>query len=285
MACVIERRIYASPLRGALKRRGLTSGDAYIQPPETYIYVYAIKQKNSRFALNQLIMLLADAVRTSPPPALAPAGLAAQLAHPTGEAGRQIGLRMLRGNAALNQAALRVLDLQPASRVLEIGMGLAGLARAISQAAPAGRYVGADRSALMVAEAARAHATAVARGQMKFVEADAVALPFGVASFERVLTVNTLYFWADPAAQVAEIRRVLAPGGRLVLAWRSEASMRHLPFVAHGFRLYELPPVLTLLGEGGFRIRMADTFAEPAAPELGRNDAFESFIVVAEPVC
>ena len=45
------------------------------------------------------------------------------------------------------------------------------------------------------------------------------ALPYGDATFDRVLTVHTIYFWPDPVAAFREVRRVIRPGGRFVLVF------------------------------------------------------------------
>ncbi len=47
--------------------------------------------------------------------------------------------------------------------------------------------------------------------------ADAAALPFPEASFDVVLSVNTIYLWPDPARVLAEMNGVLKLDGRLVL--------------------------------------------------------------------
>jgi SAM-dependent methyltransferase len=58
--------------------------------------------------------------------------------------------------------------------------------------------------------------------------ADVHELPFPDATFDRVLTVNTVYFWPDLQAALAEIRRILRPGGRLVIGIRDPKQMRRV---------------------------------------------------------
>jgi ubiquinone/menaquinone biosynthesis C-methylase UbiE len=82
--------------------------------------------------------------------------------------------------------------------------------------------------------------------------ADAAALPFPDASFERVLCVNTIYFWPDPARALREIHRVLKPGGRLVLGYGSKAFLRLNPLTWFGFRVYSDGKTRRLLEEAGF---------------------------------
>ena len=98
-------------------------------------------------------------------------------------------------------------------RVLDAACGTGVVAR---YAAPrAGHVVGADVNAGMLAVAARI------APQLEWVQADIAALPFEDGTFDLVLCQQALQFVPDHAAALAELRRVLAPGGRiLVSVWR-----------------------------------------------------------------
>ena len=82
--------------------------------------------------------------------------------------------------------------------------------------------------------------------------ADAAALPFPEAFFDVVLSVNTIYFWPDPDKVLAEMKRILKPGGRLVLGYRSRLLLLWNPVSWFGFRLHGDRQVARLLGEAGF---------------------------------
>ena len=101
--------------------------------------------------------------------------------------------------------------------VLDDGTGPAVSALAIAAARPAVRVVGLDISSQMIARARPHVAKSPDRDRITLVIGDAMALPFPDASFDGVTGHSFLYLIPDRAKALAEARRVLRPGGRLVL--------------------------------------------------------------------
>lgn len=159
----------------------------------------------------------------------------------------------------------------PGQRVIDVGCGPGFYAaELLEQVGPQGCVVGVDASAPMLAAAAR---RCEGRGRAEFHAAPATALPVPSGSFDRALSVQVLEYVADVPAALAEIQRVLRPGGRAVvwdvdwstLSWHSRdpdrmarvlrAWDRHLTHPA-------LPRTLAaMLCAAGF----ADVRAEPHA--------------------
>lgn len=83
----------------------------------------------------------------------------------------------------------------------------------MARASPARRFVALDRSASMLPRAGRrARAAGVA---LPLLRADALALPFRAASFDGAAGHSVLYLLPDAGAALAELRRVVRPGGRV----------------------------------------------------------------------
>lgn len=176
------------------------------------------------------------------------AALSRQLSHPTGRAGGVVARLMNRGNRDLNGEAIARLDVRPGSRVLDLGFG-GGVTFAPLWERGA-TVVGIDRAEDMVAAARERHADALGAGRLELHHGDVGRLPLADGAVDRVLTVNTVYFWPDLAAAIAEVRRVLAPGGRLVVAIRDMAVMQRLdPSV---FTLRAPGDLAAALRAGGF---------------------------------
>jgi SAM-dependent methyltransferase len=96
--------------------------------------------------------------------------------------------------------------------VLDIGCGEGYLSRELARRGAA-RVTGADRSQALV-EAARE--AAAADPVTEYTEADAADLPFGSGSFDLIVANHVLNDLPDVSGPIAELARVLRPGGRLV---------------------------------------------------------------------
>ena len=149
-----------------------------------------------------------------------------QLSNPSGFGGRVIAALMNRGNAAMNARAIELLELEDTQSVLDVGFG-GGLSLP-ELLARAGRVAGVDRAEDMVERARREHAEAVRADRLDVRVGDVHELPFPDATFDRVLTVNTVYFWPDLPAALTEVKRTLKPGGRLVIGIRDPKQMRRV---------------------------------------------------------
>lgn len=178
--------------------------------------------------------------------------IASQLRQPQGQGGIEVGRMMNANNEFINRRAIRQLAVQAGDRILELGPGNGYFARDIVGVDASVRYVGCDLSLVMVEQANQINADLVQADQARFVERTSSRLPFDDASFDKLLTVNTLYFWEDPAAELAEIRRVLVPGGLLVIGIRPRWVMEQMAFVTYGFTLYEPEQAGSLLTSNGF---------------------------------
>lgn len=178
--------------------------------------------------------------------------IAEQLRKPMGDLGKEVGVKMNEGNLYINQYTIAALEIKSQQQILEIGMGNGFFVKDILAAAPSVKYTGCDFSETMVAEARSLNTRFIQKRQAEFIAAASDELPLFDALFDTVFTVNTLYFWEHPQKELAEIRRVLKPGGRIVIAIRPASVMQALPFVQYGFRLYEKEDVAALLKQNGF---------------------------------
>jgi SAM-dependent methyltransferase len=139
--------------------------------------------------------------------------------HPRGAAGSVTGWVFAHrpSNRQRNRWAVSLLNVQPADQVLEIGFG-PGIAIAALARAGAGHVYGIDHSAVMLRQASRRNSAAIRAGRVTLVNAPAEQFPPALdGPFDAILAVNSLGFWPAPAERLAELRRRLAPGGRIAI--------------------------------------------------------------------
>jgi SAM-dependent methyltransferase len=163
---------------------------------------------------------LSSEVSIPPPP---PSNLVRPWAHPGGLLGRLAGWEMAHGKTAVDDAVAALLAPDATDRVLEVGHGPGTTMARLAELVPAGRVVGVDPSIVMHRQAARRNRRWIQAGRVELHVASAERLPFGAASFDRALTLHSLAHWSDPGRGLAELRRVLAPAGVLLVGLRGEA--------------------------------------------------------------
>jgi ubiquinone/menaquinone biosynthesis C-methylase UbiE len=117
----------------------------------------------------------------------------------------------------VQQAALHLAARQlPAPRrILDVGCGTGTLLRQAAKRFPDAQLVGVDLAGAMLAAAG---AATPAELPIWFVHARAERLPLADGVFDLVLSTMSFRHWSDQSAGLAQVRRVLTPGGMLVLA-------------------------------------------------------------------
>jgi SAM-dependent methyltransferase len=82
----------------------------------------------------------------------------------------------------------------------------------------------------------------------EIVDFDGIHIPFPDASFNHILCTEVLEHAADPAALVADMQRVLAPGGTIVATVPFSARVHHAPHDYHRFTRYRLAQIFSAIG-------------------------------------
>jgi ubiquinone/menaquinone biosynthesis C-methylase UbiE len=139
-----------------------------------------------------------------------------QFAKPTGTMGRMVGHLMAMKNGGRSEWVFSLLELGADDRVLEIGFG-PGVD--IARASGIAKFVaGVDHSDVMVRQATRRNEPAIREGRVDLRNGVAAQLPFPDQHFDCIFAINSAQFWKDSVKTLAELARVVKPGGRVVLA-------------------------------------------------------------------
>lgn len=179
--------------------------------------------------------------------------LGRQLRHPRGTAGRLLGRAMALANRGANRAAIAALEVNADDRILELGFGPGAAVAALAALAPRGRIHGVDASRAMLEVASRRNRAAIAEGRVTLTQTTFDRLPLPDDAADKVLAVNVVYFWQEPAPILREVRRVLRPGGLLCIYATDAATMRRWKFAGPAtHRVFDRQGLTVLLRDGGF---------------------------------
>ncbi len=152
--------------------------------------------------------------------------LTRQRRYPRGTIGALIGRLTGLRNSRLIRIALDKLDLTAMDNVLEVGCGTGRAIAALIERDHLGFVTGIDHSALMARLAIRRNIEAIEYGRLEVRQAAVSRLPYLDHWFARAFAIESFPHWPRPDDDVAEIRRVLKPGGRLVLVFRRDGDSR-----------------------------------------------------------
>lgn len=177
--------------------------------------------------------------------------LAQNLAHPQGEKGIEIGEMMNATNIGMTLESIHALMIEDNEHILEIGHGNAGHLKSFLKIAKNLKYTGIDISETMYQEAKNLNIEF--KNQADFVLYEGKKLPFEDKVFDKIFTVNTVYFWENPIDFLNEIYRVLKRNGTFVLTFGQRDFMEKLPFTAYNFKLYNNDEMEELVSKSHFK--------------------------------
>ena len=128
----------------------------------------------------------------------------------------------------------RLVELGAGGRTLDIGTGPGHIPLLVCEKIPGATVVGIDLAARMLEIAERHRAASPHADRVELRQADAKGLDFPDASFDTVYSNTILHHIPDPLPFLREARRVLAPGGALLIRdlFRPESMVRLQELVA-----------------------------------------------------
>jgi len=197
--------------------------------------------------------------------------IASQLRRPHGEKGLEIASMMNVNNIGMTRHSIVSMDIQEGDAILEVGPGNALHLEEIFKIQPEIRYTGIDISNLMHAEAKRINEKFISEGKADFVLYKGEKFDFPDNSFDKIFTVNTLYFWKDPSDMLNELYRILKPKGRCCITFGHKEFMQQLPFTVFGFTLYTPGDVTQLVSGSLFQIVIQNDSVEEVMSKTGEK--------------
>jgi ubiquinone/menaquinone biosynthesis C-methylase UbiE len=160
--------------------------------------------------------------------------------------------------------ALAAQEVVQPTAILDVGCGTGRLLRLAEGRFPGARLDGVDAASEMVKQA---EASRLTGSTIRFQQGTAEELPFPNTQFDLVFSTLTFHHWRDQSKGMAEVARVLAPGGRWLLAdFMATGLMR---YVRRSLRMHQFPEqaqLETMLTNAGLA-----PVAARKVPRLGRQ--------------
>jgi ubiquinone/menaquinone biosynthesis C-methylase UbiE len=195
--------------------------------------------------------------------------IASQLKHPTGEKGIEMANMMHETNINMTRNSFQNLNISAGNVILELGHGNAGHVELIFEQAKNLKYYGLEMSELMFQEARQINRNFISQKQAFFSIYDGNVIPFEDAFFDKIFTVNTIYFWQDPEKLLSEIYRILKSHGVFCITFAEESFMKTLPFTQYEFKLYNTEKVEQLVQKTLFKMVYKETLTEKVKTRTG----------------
>ena len=191
--------------------------------------------------------------------------LSLQARKPTGFIGRYLMTKIFNeGNADLNSFVMDMLELESKDRVLEIGFGTGKLIDQMAAITTGGVVEGIDFSEVMLKQAGKVNKHNISNGKVRLQRGECITLPYENESFNKLCSINTLYFWKDPDKYFLEMFRVIKPGGIIAIGFRDDKQMSSLNLSSDVFTTYSQIEVVSLLSNAGFSdARVAEKKGKP----------------------
>jgi ubiquinone/menaquinone biosynthesis C-methylase UbiE len=124
---------------------------------------------------------------------------------------------MNKSHAALTTWGLTHITIRPDFTVLDVGCGGGKTVNRLAEQVPNGKVYGIDYSPTMVEFTKKLNRKYVEEGKVEIAEAQVDQTGFPDGTFDLVTAVETYYFWPNLPAAFQEIKRILKPGGKLLM--------------------------------------------------------------------
>ena len=196
--------------------------------------------------------------------------LARQLKNPEGKNGIEVAQMMSEINQNMIFHSIKQLDIQPNNKILEIGYANAKHIDFIFEQNPTISYYGLETSPLMCQQASNFWEKFSQKQNLSFGLYDGQQIPFRNLFFDKIFSVNTIYFWKNSAKFLLEIYRVLQPNGLVCITFIEEEFLKKMPFSKYGFTFYNSQKVIQLAQKTFFRIENKISQLEFVKSESGQ---------------
>jgi len=177
-----------------------------------------------------------------------------QFGKPTGIRGKILVKQLNKQNKNQYNAVIRNIGLKTNNVILEIGFGNGYLIKELFKQNILIKIYGIDISEDMLNEAKIKNKQKFENGDLKLFLEDITRTSFDEDFFDKIYTVNTIYFWSDINSSLSEIKRILKVDGVFINVFSVKSHLNTLECTKYGFNKYTLEEVEKATENNGFNI-------------------------------
>ncbi len=206
--------------------------------------------------------------------------IAEQLRKPHGAYAIEIAGFMSKANRKMYDMIFQEIKLQPNDRILELGPADGSFVENLFQLESTLHYTGVDFSEEMIQAANLKNQHRLNEQNVSFVHSTFADFT-GSKKFDKIFSVNTVYFWDDVQPLLLHLKSQLSRGGLLLLAFRTGESMKQMPFTEYGFKFFEAKDLTKALTDAGFHAIHHVSASESIVLPDGSDASLSNVCVVA----
>jgi ubiquinone/menaquinone biosynthesis C-methylase UbiE len=156
------------------------------------------------------------------------------------------------GNNYLNQFVNDLLSPQNGESILDIGCGTGKLIYTMASQTSDGKFEGIDFSEAMISIAQKRNRESIQNGQVKILKGNFDELPLQNEYYDKVCSINTIYFWSKPEYTAQKIASITTPGGFFVAGFEDMQQLEQRNLDSDVFKIYSTEEAKNLFVEAGF---------------------------------
>ena len=179
--------------------------------------------------------------------------IAQQFEKPTGICGVLLTSIMNWQNRQQYESVSDNINIQANDTILDVGFGNGHMIKKLLRHNPK-KIFGIDISKDMLARVGRKYASSIASGLLDVQLADIKNLPFTDSSFDKIYTINTLYFWTDTVSSFSEIKRTLKPDGIFLNVLYVKEFLDKISHTRYGYSKYTIEQITDMTKKSGLKV-------------------------------
>lgn len=176
-----------------------------------------------------------------------------QFGKPTGVGGTLSTFVMNIMNQPQYKTLLRNININHNDVILDVGFGNGYLIKRILMQNPQ-LVAGVEISDDMIKNVSKNNKKAIVNNQLNLLKANVENMPFTNNYFDKIYTVNTIYFWQDINKGLSEIYRTLKSDGKFYNLIYTKEWLDKIPYTQQGFNKYTLDSLLQIMLNNKFKI-------------------------------